>query len=668
MKIWIAMQGQNQSIWLDWMDSIKRWARVTGVNGYTEDTFHLATLSYGYGAQASSTSADIRLDFPIILDGWASGELQAHADDFPSLSSDQQEQAYRLLQEKPEYQLCKSQGEFTLVYWDQKRSSLIVATDSYATRPVYYWISPRNEWFVANDLRVLLLLQDIPFEVDEDVCRMYPTSGFAVGENGLEERTFFKGIRKLPTASIAWWNNHQVKVQSYWGMRELTSKPQLTEDAVPQFRQLLEQVTQERFNGNKRMVELSGGLDSAAVVAAAIASGNQEQILAVNISFAEPDMMPSHDKDLVKKMMRDLRIPGLIIHADETARIPNAEIGRDPLWFVDGPDPRANSLVNETFTVLARQFRTAAVLTGEGGDFVYSGEVAVIDSYFRQKRYREGIRELREWAGNRVGPMLKKGFQYGLAPFLPYFGEKWYYKLLWSDTEYDLPEFFTNEHLQRERQMNAEEVHRYRKSRPLNYWGKRYHYDFLWPRARYMDAVGVTLPAYHPFLDRRIIEFSFSVPPEQHFDLLKGEQESYAGSKLLLRKAFTDILPSYVYNRSSKTTYAHMARKSFLNDRQHILQLFASGKRVYVTELGIIDQRSWWKHLVAMAIRSEDPNNDLGMGYQYMRSVIDLEIWLQEMSRGKEHVLNRSRPSPARMLGDIEEVNMNEKKRLYFHA
>ena len=111
-----------------------------------------------------------------------------------------------------------------------------------------------------------------------------------------------------------------------------------------------------------------------------------------------------------------------------------------------------------------------------------------------------------------------------------------------------------------------------------------------------------------------------------------------------------------------------MARKSFLNDRQHILQLFASGKRVCVTELGIIDQRSWWKHLVAMAIRSEDPNNDLGMGYQYMRSVIDLEIWLQEMSRGKEHVLNRSRPSPARMLGDIEEVNMNEKKRLYFHA
>nr|WGD69751.1 hypothetical protein P5630_06250 [Bacillus subtilis] len=70
--------------------------------------------------------------------------------------------------------------------------------------------------------------------------------------------------------------------------------------------------------------------------------------------------------------------------------------------------------------------------------------------------------------------------------------------------------------------------------------------------------------------------------------------------KSLPRKAFTDILPSYVYNRSTKTTYAHMARKSFLNDRKHILRLFEPGERVLVTELGIIDRDLWWKHLLAM--------------------------------------------------------------------
>ena len=668
MKIWFAMQGQNQNIWLEWMDSIHRWTRVTGEQMYGDDMFHLAVFSYEYGAPTTSVSMGSKLDYPIILDGWASGKLQLHTDDLSLLSSIQQEQSYGLLQEKPELQLCQSQGEFTLVYWNRERGNLVAAADNYATRPVYYWISPQNEWFIANDLRVLLLLKNIPFEIDEDVCRMYPTSSFAVGENGLEERTFFKDIRKLPAASTAWWENDRVNVRSYWGMQELNSQPPLTDDAVPPFRQLMEQVTLERFNGSKRMLELSGGLDSAAVAAAAIASGNREHILAVNIAFAEPDMMPSHDKDLVRRMMKDMHIPGLIIHADATARIPNAEIGRDPLWFIDGPDPRANSLVNETFTVLAQQCQTNAVLTGEGGDFIYSGEAAVFDSYFRQKRYQEGLSELRKWAGDGLGPFLKRGFEYGLAPFIPYLSEKMYYKLLWSDTEYELPEFFTSEHRHREQKMNAEEIQRYKKSRPMNDWGKRYHYDFLWPRARYMDAVSMTLPAYHPFLDRRMIEFSFSVPPEQHFDLLKGKEESYAGSKQLLRKAFTDILPPYVYNRSAKTTYAHMARKSFLNDRKNILDLFAKGKRVLVAELGIIELDIWWKHLVAMAIRSEDPNNDLGMGYQYMRSVIDLEIWLQEVSLGKEHVLNRSKPSQARMLGDIEEVRRDEHKPLYFHA
>nr|MDH3083276.1 hypothetical protein [Bacillus subtilis] len=106
------------------------------------------------------------------------------------------------------------------------------------------------------------------------------------------------------------------------------------------------------------------GLDSAAVTATAISGGKREQLLAVNISFAEPDMILSHDKDLVKNMMRDLRIPGLIILGDETAKIPNAEIGRDPLWFVDGPDPRANPLVNETFTVIAEEYGITSVLTG----------------------------------------------------------------------------------------------------------------------------------------------------------------------------------------------------------------------------------------------------------------------------------------------------------------
>nr|MDH3083275.1 hypothetical protein [Bacillus subtilis] len=88
--------------------------------------------------------------------------------------------------------------------------------------------------------------------------------------------------------------------------------------------------------------------------------------------------------------------------------------------------------------------------------------------------------------------MMKYGFQYGVAPFLPYVGEKMYYRSLWSDTEYESPEYFTEEHRMREREINKEDHLQYQKSRDLLYWGKRFHFDFLWPRARYMDSINIT--------------------------------------------------------------------------------------------------------------------------------------------------------------------------------
>nr|WGD65166.1 hypothetical protein P5652_01315 [Bacillus subtilis] len=146
---------------------------------------------------------------------------------------------------------------------------------------------------------------------------------------------------------------------------------------------------------------------------------------------------------------------------------------------MDGPDPRANPLVNETFTVIAEEYGITSVLTGEGGDFMFSGETAVIDSFIRQKRFSDAHRLLREWSDGSLKKMMKYGFQYGVAPFLPYVGEKMYYRLLWSDTEYELPEYFTEEHRMREREINKEDHLQYQKSRDLLYWGKRFHFDFL---------------------------------------------------------------------------------------------------------------------------------------------------------------------------------------------
>lgn len=199
---------------------------------------------------------------------------------------------------------------------------------------------------------------------------------------------------------------------------------------------------------------------------------------------------------------------------------------------------------------------------------------------------------------------------------------------------------------------------RYAQSAPFKLWGHRFAYDFLWPRARYFDALNIPYGHLHPFLDRRMLEFIFRVTPEQHCNVLVDYNSFYRGTKLLPRRAFRDVFPDYMYNRQSKTSYALMARKCVLNVRGPLLAMFAPDRRTNVAELGIIDQRRFREHLIATLIRAEDPNNDLGELYQYTRGIIDLEIWLRETQGCRQTVLERARPQRPRTLAETEMIGI----------
>ncbi len=592
---------------------------------------------------------------PLVMDGWMKHPDSAvqRAD---RMSDQERAELHCLLSSRPRETLRSSHGDFTFAVWEERSQTLYIGNDGYGTRPVYYWIGPSNEIYASNDLRALLHAEAVPFDIDYGRCVSYLSSRYALGENSFDENTFFKEIKKIPDATLSIWNGKQLTHRSYWGIEELIQLPILQTDAVPLFRERMIEVVNERLYHSKTILEVSGGLDSAGVLAAALAGGNRERVLGVNISFASDDMIQSNDRDIVRKLFQDLQMPGIIILGDNTLQIANAELGRDPLWYLDGPDPRANVLVNEMYNALANEFQTDFGLTGEGGDFLFSGEHYVLDSFLRQKKIKAFCQTLWEWSDKSVSRAVKLGLSYGIAPFLPFLNNYLYYKLAWSDTEYEMPEYFTKTHQDRESRAKQEDYRRYAKSEPLRYWGRRYHYDYTWPRASYLDAVGVSMQNMHPFYDRRIMELSFSVPTEQHYDIQRGKIENYYGTKMLIRKAFTDILPPYLYDRVTKTSYAHMARKSLQNEKRNLLQLFDRSGEVILHNLDVIDKGKFWDHLVGTLIRSGDVNNDLGMSYQFLRSVIDMEIWLREMSKGRRHALERSKPCNPRWLADVEEI------------
>ncbi|WVP30518.1 hypothetical protein V2178_06635 [Bacillus licheniformis] len=235
MKIWFGMQGNNTALWQEWVSAVKKWGRAERIHSYSCGIANMAEAHIRYD-EAFRPSTQINLLHPVILDGWISGGLNAKSDGTRKI--EQYDKLYASLKQDKAAMLSHSHGEYTMVWWDDSLHSLVLATDTYATRPVYYWVSPKGEWYAANDMRILLLVHDIPFAIDQDVCRMFPTSGFAVGENGFEDRTFFKGIRKVPAASYAFLGRDQaVHVHSYWGLPQLLNEKDLAGDAVPRFRE-----------------------------------------------------------------------------------------------------------------------------------------------------------------------------------------------------------------------------------------------------------------------------------------------------------------------------------------------------------------------------------------------------------------------------------------------
>ncbi|SYX82417.1 asparagine synthase-related protein [Paenibacillus alvei] len=657
MKIWIAMCNGSETAWNHWTGSLAVWFKHTMTRFETggEGPVRMAEYQYQYRDEPHRLTPEEQLPVPCVLDGWLnySGCGRIWGREMPADARCKLKQA---VEKNPEAMLQASLGDFTLSLWDGEHQTLYIGTDAYGTRPIYYWISPDLELFVSNDLRALFHIHHIPFDIDYERCLLFLSSQYAIGENNFEENTFFKGIFKIPAATVARWKGGKLTLNTYWGMQNLLELDMVQRDAVPLFREVMMEAVNDRIRHSTSIVEVSGGLDSAAVFAAAIAGGHQDRILGVNISFSGDDMVQSNDRDIVRRLFHDLQLPSIIILADNTLRISNAEIGRDPLWFLDGPDPRANVLAKEMYTAIAQEFGIESGLTGEGGDFLFTGEEYVLDSLIRQRKFKEMFRTLWAWSDRKLGKALQLGATYGLAPFIPVLNDKMYYKLAWSDSEYEMPDYFTPAHIARERNAQRDDYMRYKQSKPLKSWGKRYHFDYTWPRASYLDAVGISLSNMHPFFDRRVIELSFSVPTEQHYDVVRGEIDNYFGTKMLIRKAFIDILPSYMHNRVTKTSYAQMARKSLLNERSNLMQLFDRTGEVLLHDLEVIDKHKFWEHLLGTLIRVTDTNNDLGMSYQYLRMVIQMEIWLREMSRGKAAVLERARPRNPRWLADIEFV------------
>jgi asparagine synthase (glutamine-hydrolysing) len=537
-------------------------------------------------------------------------------------------------------------GEFSYARADERGAR--VATDHYATHPVYYHRGMRGQWIVSNDLRLVLSSRDVPAQIDRASCSRFLSHTIMLDENELANgATFFTHVRKLERDSVlcidADGSRHRIIP------REPCVTPKRSpfvanerHECAEAFKAAFDECVRDRLNAGAGAILLSGGIDSSTVLGACISSGSKTPF-AVSVAFKDPDLVMSHDEKLLAALFGTRSVPHEILYADAALRFPMLD---DAAPFVDGPDSAANPLVKEACAAALQRRGISLVMTGEGGDVVL-GEAMhelIVDGI----REKEGLVGVHRYLTSRLGMRCRSAAYWRklLESALPFWGHRALLREARKTHRLPSPAFLKPAVADAAMDIADRPC---RDAPRFAYIGHRYMHGMLYPRASYFDTLNVQCVNSHPFLDPRMISFALTCPPHFHHDYLNVDRANpYASAKMLARIAYRHELPAAVLQKTHKTSYTLMARRMFHNSATALYAL--TEEPMTVSEWGLVDQTAFRRELMAYIVAMEDPNANPGLRYHYIRGVCDLETWLRRFSCPRAHLDAQLKMRPLRRL------------------
>ena len=108
--------------------------------------------------------------------------------------------------------LRRLRGSFAIALWDANNKRLLLATDHFGTRPLYYWANQEQLAF-SPKIGFLAEGSDAPHRIDSNSLYFYLNHSAIPAPF-----TIYKDIRRLEPGQYLLWDNGKVSVSSYWDM------------------------------------------------------------------------------------------------------------------------------------------------------------------------------------------------------------------------------------------------------------------------------------------------------------------------------------------------------------------------------------------------------------------------------------------------------------------
>ena len=165
--------------------------------------------------------------------------------------------------------LQKLNGMWSFAIWQPEHRKLFVARDRFGVKPFYFTLSHERFAFASEPKSLLVLFPELR---RPDAVAVYRF--LADGHLYTEGNSFYHGIHTLAPAHYGEFaaQNGQFRVVRYWNYPEIvTASHHNAHEAIKEFSGLFEDTVRLRTRSDVPVgVTLSGGLDSTAVLAAAM--------------------------------------------------------------------------------------------------------------------------------------------------------------------------------------------------------------------------------------------------------------------------------------------------------------------------------------------------------------------------------------------------------------
>lgn len=269
-----------------------------------------------------------------------------------------------------EKMLCRLNGIFAFALWDRRRRRLLVARDGLGVKPLYY-TRTHDGFAFASELKSLLHVPGLETRLDPAAAYDHLTYLWSPGA-----RTMLAGVAKLEPGQAMWVEDGNVlRTWRYYDLPYAAAP-----EATPDYNQAVDQVRESLRTAVRRQLVadvpvgafLSGGLDSSAVVALARQADPAAARDCFTISFKGGESAYEgfvSDLPYARRVARHL---GVRLHEVSVGPEMIDEL-ETMLWHLDEPqaDPAP---INSLFIARkARELGIKVLLSGTGGDDVFSG-------------------------------------------------------------------------------------------------------------------------------------------------------------------------------------------------------------------------------------------------------------------------------------------------------